>query len=162
MKFTGVGSGSNNWAIAGSRTRVGTADRRKRPHLSSILPAHWYLGHITTPDFEVAGASMAGTPVSRWAITRASLGASPPVRSTTPTCSSKSSTTPATRCAVPRVGNPSNAGLRRFGSKAQMTFVSTSSRPVGVQSSAMSSTRTAGRSASKRRGSPRETLKASW
>ena len=62
LKFTGIGSGSNNWAVDGSRTASGLPIVANDPHLSSALPAHWYLGHITTPDFEVAGASMAGTP----------------------------------------------------------------------------------------------------
>ncbi|NIQ52894.1 MAG: hypothetical protein GWN71_05405, partial [Gammaproteobacteria bacterium] len=27
-----------------------------------VLPAHWYLVHLRTPDWEVAGASMPGAP----------------------------------------------------------------------------------------------------
>lgn len=62
LELTGLGSGSNNWAIGGERTASGRPLVANDPHLSPDLPAHWYLSHVTTPDWQAAGASLAGTP----------------------------------------------------------------------------------------------------
>ncbi len=62
LDFGGAGSGSNNWAVSGSRTRSGRPIVANDPHLSPALPPHWYLSHITTPEWEAAGASLVGTP----------------------------------------------------------------------------------------------------
>lgn len=56
------GGGSNNWAIAGSRTESGKPVLASDPHLSPTCPAPWYLAHVRTPRWEVAGAALAGTP----------------------------------------------------------------------------------------------------
>ncbi len=58
----GVGGASNNWAIAPSRTKSGRPILANDPHLPPMLPAHWYLCHVTTPGWAAAGAAMAGTP----------------------------------------------------------------------------------------------------
>jgi penicillin amidase len=58
----GQGGGSNNWAIAPARTITGRAILANDPHLPSSLPPHWYLAHVRTPDWTVAGASVVGTP----------------------------------------------------------------------------------------------------
>lgn len=58
----GHGGGSNNWAIAPSRTATGRAILANDPHLPPILPPYWYLAHIRTPDWAVAGASFVGAP----------------------------------------------------------------------------------------------------
>jgi penicillin amidase len=58
----GQGGGSNNWAIAPSRTTTGRAILANDPHLSPSLPPHWYLAHVRTPDWTVAGASLVGAP----------------------------------------------------------------------------------------------------
>lgn len=57
-----IGGGSNNWALAGSRTRSGRPLLANDPHLSPVLPSHWYLCHLRTPGWSLAGASFAGIP----------------------------------------------------------------------------------------------------
>jgi penicillin amidase len=57
-----VAGGSNNWAVAGSRTRTGRPLLANDPHLAPMLPPHWYLAHLTTPDWSVTGASLPGAP----------------------------------------------------------------------------------------------------
>ena len=56
------GGGSNNWAIAGSRTASGRPLVCNNPHLNPQLPNHWYLARIATPDWTLVGATFAGTP----------------------------------------------------------------------------------------------------
>jgi penicillin amidase len=56
------GGGSNNWAIAGHRTQSGKPLLASDPHLAPTCPPPWYLAHIRTPSWEVAGAALAGTP----------------------------------------------------------------------------------------------------
>lgn len=53
---------SNAWAVAGSRTRSGAPILANDPHLAPSIPAPWYLAHLRTPDWEVAGASFVGGP----------------------------------------------------------------------------------------------------
>lgn len=60
--LTGAGGGSNNWAIAPARTASGLPIVASDPHLEPILPNHWYLAHVRTPSWAVAGAALAGTP----------------------------------------------------------------------------------------------------
>ena len=55
--------GSNAWAIAASRTSGGAPILANDPHLAPDVPAPWYLVHLRTPDWEVAGASFVGGPV---------------------------------------------------------------------------------------------------
>lgn len=62
LKWAGPGGGSNNWVLAGSRTATGRPILANDPHLSPALPPHWYLAHIRTPAWTVAGASFAGSP----------------------------------------------------------------------------------------------------
>lgn len=57
-----AGGGSNNWAIGGDKTASGRPILANDPHLAPILPAHWYLAHITTPDWSVVGGSIPATP----------------------------------------------------------------------------------------------------
>ncbi|NQV04935.1 penicillin acylase family protein, partial [bacterium] len=59
-----VGSigGSNNWAISGTKTASGRPIVANDPHLAPVLPSHWYLCHMTTPEWSAAGASFAGAP----------------------------------------------------------------------------------------------------
>lgn len=59
----GLGGGSNNWAIAGTRTATGRPILANDPHLAPLLPPHWYLVHVTTPEWSLAGASFPGAPV---------------------------------------------------------------------------------------------------
>lgn len=61
-QFLGLGGGSNNWALAGTKTATGRPMLANDPHLAPLLPPHWYLIHVTTPDWSVAGASFPGGP----------------------------------------------------------------------------------------------------
>ena len=63
LATVGAGGGSNNWAVAPSRTSSGRPIVANDPHLPSTLPTQWYLAHVRTPDWAVAGASLVGTPV---------------------------------------------------------------------------------------------------
>ncbi len=72
-----VGGGSNNWALAASRTATGRPLLANDPHLDPGLPGHWYLAHLRTPDWTAAGASFVGGPglltghneVAAWGLT---------------------------------------------------------------------------------------------
>jgi penicillin amidase len=58
----GGGGGSNNWAISGARTASGNPIVANDPHLAPTMPSHWYLAHVATPDWQVAGATLLGSP----------------------------------------------------------------------------------------------------
>lgn len=58
-----TGGGSNNWAVAPARTSTGRPLLANDPHLPPFLPAHWYLAHVRTPDWAVAGPSFVGSPL---------------------------------------------------------------------------------------------------
>lgn len=60
--FAPPGGGSNNWAIAPSRTATGRALVAGDPHLAPLLPNHFYLARIRTPEWSIAGGSFVGTP----------------------------------------------------------------------------------------------------
>jgi penicillin amidase len=60
--IAGGGGGSNNWAIAGSKTASGRPIVANDPHLAPSHPSHWYLAHISTPEWSVAGATFVGVP----------------------------------------------------------------------------------------------------
>jgi penicillin amidase len=57
----GAGGGSNNWALSGSRTATGRPLVANDPHLPPTLPSVWYLAHVSTPDWELAGATVVGS-----------------------------------------------------------------------------------------------------
>ena len=56
------GGGSNNWVIAGTRTQSGKPLLACDPHLAPSAPPPWYLLHVRTPEWEAAGAILAGSP----------------------------------------------------------------------------------------------------
>ena len=56
------GIGSNNWAVAASKTKNGNAILANDPHLKLTLPSIWYEVHINTPDLNVYGVSLPGVP----------------------------------------------------------------------------------------------------
>ena len=56
------GGGSNNWAVAGRNTASGRPILANDPHLGASLPPHWYLAHLRTPEWAVAGAAFVGGP----------------------------------------------------------------------------------------------------
>jgi penicillin G amidase len=62
LAFSGAGGGSNAWAVSGAHTASGRAILANDPHLEAALPPHWYLSHIRTPQWSVAGASLVGAP----------------------------------------------------------------------------------------------------
>ena len=59
----GVELGSNNWAVAPSRTKAGHALLAGDPHLQLTLPSIWYEAHIVVPgQLDVAGVTLPGSP----------------------------------------------------------------------------------------------------
>ena len=57
------GIGSNNWAVAPSRTRDKHAILAGDPHLDLSLPSVWYEAHIVVPGIlDVAGVTFPGVP----------------------------------------------------------------------------------------------------
>ena len=55
-------NGSNNWAVAGSKTKSGRPILCSDPHLGLNLPSLWYEMQITTPTHSTYGASFPGSP----------------------------------------------------------------------------------------------------
>jgi penicillin amidase len=55
-------NGSNNWAVAGSKTASGRPILCNDPHLALNLPSLWYEMQISTPAFNAYGASFPGAP----------------------------------------------------------------------------------------------------
>jgi len=56
------GNGSNNWAVAGSRSTTGRPVLANDMHLSLSLPAVFYEAHLVTPEVNAYGAALPGTP----------------------------------------------------------------------------------------------------
>ncbi len=54
--------GSNAWALASPKTGSGRPLLANDPHLRPILPPHWYLAQVRTPEWSVAGATYVGGP----------------------------------------------------------------------------------------------------
>ncbi|WP_425639541.1 penicillin acylase family protein [Algoriphagus yeomjeoni] len=54
------GTGSNNWAVSGSKTKNGNPILANDPHLSLNLPSLWYSMQLTTPNHSVKGATLPG------------------------------------------------------------------------------------------------------
>ena len=55
-------NGSNNWAVAGSKTQSGAPILCNDPHLGLNMPSLWYEMQLHTPDFNAYGASFPGSP----------------------------------------------------------------------------------------------------
>jgi penicillin amidase len=55
-------NGSNNWAVAGSKTKSGRPILCNDPHLGLNLPSLWYEVQIHTPTHNTYGASFPGSP----------------------------------------------------------------------------------------------------
>lgn len=55
-------NGSNNWAVAGSKTKSGAPILCNDPHLGLNLPSLWYEVQISTPTFNAYGVSFPGAP----------------------------------------------------------------------------------------------------
>ena len=55
-------NGSNNWAVSGSKTQSGNAILCNDPHLFLQFPSVWYEVQLHTPEMNVYGVSLPGTP----------------------------------------------------------------------------------------------------
>ncbi|MGI8636310.1 MAG: penicillin acylase family protein, partial [Segetibacter sp.] len=55
-------NGSNNWAVAGNKTKSGAPILCNDPHLGLTLPSLWYEMQISTPTFNSYGVSFPGAP----------------------------------------------------------------------------------------------------
>jgi penicillin amidase len=54
--------GSNSWIIGSQKTKNGKVIFANDPHISFAQPCTWYEAHITTPNHEIYGYYLAGTP----------------------------------------------------------------------------------------------------
>ncbi|HLZ27183.1 MAG TPA: penicillin acylase family protein [Chloroflexota bacterium] len=63
---TGDGTGSNNWAVAGSHTASGHALLCGDPHQPFWLPSSWYEYAVHGPEDDAAGAGHPGAPGLWW------------------------------------------------------------------------------------------------
>ncbi|CAN5712245.1 penicillin acylase family protein [soil metagenome] len=55
-------NGSNNWVVSGNKTASGRPILCNDPHLGLNLPSLWYEIQINTPEYNVYGVSLPGTP----------------------------------------------------------------------------------------------------
>lgn len=55
-------TGSNNWAVSGSKTKTGKPILCNDPHLRLSLPSIWYEMHLVSPSMNVYGATLPGSP----------------------------------------------------------------------------------------------------
>ncbi|MFN4946820.1 MAG: penicillin acylase family protein [Chryseotalea sp.] len=55
-------TGSNNWAVHGSKTETGSPMLSSDPHLSLSLPSIWFAIQLHTNEVNVMGASLPGAP----------------------------------------------------------------------------------------------------
>lgn len=58
----GGSPGSNNWALAPTRTATGAAIVANDPHLPLSQPGFWYQVMLRAPDYEAAGMTLPGLP----------------------------------------------------------------------------------------------------
>lgn len=54
--------GSNSWVIAPQKTKTGKVIFANDPHIGFSQPGIWYEAHLVTPDYEMYGCYLAGTP----------------------------------------------------------------------------------------------------
>jgi penicillin G amidase len=57
-----INNGSNNWVVAGSKTKSGVPILCNDPHLELSLPSIWYEMQLQTPTSNVYGVSLPGSP----------------------------------------------------------------------------------------------------
>jgi penicillin amidase len=55
-------TGSNNWAVSGSKTATGSPILCGDPHLSLSLPSIWYAIQLNAPGINTMGVSLPGSP----------------------------------------------------------------------------------------------------
>jgi len=56
-------NGSNNFAIDSTKSKSGHAILANEPDLELTAPSIWYASHLTSPDINVMGVTVPGTPV---------------------------------------------------------------------------------------------------
>ncbi len=61
-EIDGYLKGSNNWAVAGSKTKSGHPMLANDPHLNLTLPSIWFQVQIHTPEQNCYGVSLPGVP----------------------------------------------------------------------------------------------------
>ena len=66
----GPGAGSNNWAVDADHCADGHALLACDPHLAATNPPFAYFVHLHCPEFDVAGAGLAGLPGITWGFNR--------------------------------------------------------------------------------------------
>lgn len=54
--------GSNSWVIGGAKTQSGKVIFANDPHIGFSQPGTWFEAHIVTPNYEMYGYYLAGTP----------------------------------------------------------------------------------------------------
>ncbi|OUL61352.1 penicillin acylase family protein [Flavobacterium sp. AJR] len=54
--------GSNSWVVSPQKTKSGKVIFANDPHIGFSQPGTWYEAHLITPDFELYGCYLAGTP----------------------------------------------------------------------------------------------------
>lgn len=54
--------GSNSWVIGPKKTKNGKVIFANDPHIGFSQPGTWYEAHLVTPEFELYGCYLAGTP----------------------------------------------------------------------------------------------------
>ena len=54
--------GSNSWVIGAEKTKNGKVIFENDPHIGFSQPGTWYEAHIVTPNYEMYGYHLAGTP----------------------------------------------------------------------------------------------------
>jgi penicillin amidase len=54
--------GSNNWVVAGRKTKSGRPLLANDPHLQIEFPSTWYEMHLVAPDLDVVGVTVPGIP----------------------------------------------------------------------------------------------------
>jgi penicillin G amidase len=55
-------TGSNNWAVSGTKTATGSPMLANDPHLQLTLPSIWFVVQLHAPGVNVMGASLPGAP----------------------------------------------------------------------------------------------------
>jgi len=57
------GVGSNNWAVSGIKTAIGSPILANDPHLSLSMPSLWFAAHMKSPTINSMGVTFPGSPV---------------------------------------------------------------------------------------------------
>lgn len=59
----GISGGSNAWVVGPARSASGRPILANDPHLPPRLPSAWYLAHLDSGDWRMAGATFVGMPI---------------------------------------------------------------------------------------------------